>query len=97
MAVALTARPTIEAPVARPARPVPPMRTRPIPVAAYPAGTPRWVTYEGRRQRVLAVREQPAFDPAWFPIGASGRRLRVQLAGGRELTLVQDDGAWFQR
>lgn len=71
-------------------------RTRPIPVAAYPAGVPRWVTFGGRRQRVVAVHQQPAlalgFDS--LPIGATS--MEVELADGRILTLVHERGAWYE-
>ncbi len=68
---------------------------RPIPVAAYPAGTPRWVTYEGRRRRVLAVE---SVTPPPHPNRAAAvgvRRLRVELAGGSVITLVHRTGAWY--
>lgn len=79
-----------------PARPAP-LRARPIPVAAYPAGMPRWVTYDGRRQRVLAVREQAPLDPRLTPVPPGARRMQVELAGGRTLTLVHNRGGWFER
>lgn len=83
------------APVA-PRRPSPPaLRARPIPVAAYPAGTPRWVTYDGRRRRVVAVHDQPALDPRLDPAPMGARRLQVELADGRVLTLLHDSGAWY--
>ena len=66
-------------------------RARPIPVAAYPAGVPRWVTYDGRRRRVVAVHELPAPDPALPP---TARRMQVELAGGHLLTLLHDRGGW---
>lgn len=95
MAVAAPPRPTtIEHRLPRSA---PALRARPIPVAAYPAGVPRWVTFEGRRQRVLTVHEQPAFDTITTPLVGAARRVRVELAGGRALTLVQESGAWFER
>ena len=97
MAVATPPRPTtIERPLPT-VRPAPALRARPIPVAAYPAGVPRYVTFEGRRQRVLAVHEQPSSENLAAPLAGIGRRIRVELAGGRELTLVQDRGAWFER
>lgn len=96
MAVVTAVRPSSTEQRRAAARPAARLRARPIPVAAYPAGVPRWVTFEGRRRRVVAVHEQPAFDPATFPIGASGRRVRVELSGGHQLTLVQDSGAWFE-
>jgi len=75
-------------------RPVP--RTRPIPVAAYPAGVPRWVTFAGRRQRVVAVHQQPALaaGPGSLPLGAT--RMEVELADGRVLTLVHERGGWYE-
>ncbi len=84
-----------------PSLPLPPaprvrLRARPIPVAAYPAGTPRWVTYAGRRQRVVAVHEQPPLDPRLEPLPAGVRRLQVELAGGAVLTLIHDRGGWYR-
>lgn len=86
---------------ALPPLPLPPalrvrLRARPIPVAAYPAGTPRWVTYGGRRQRVVAVHEQPPLDPRLEPLAAGARRLQVELASGVVLTLLHDRGAWYR-
>src|SRR5512141_2375253 len=81
MAVAAPARPLTETNALRmplpaaPARRAPALRARPIAVAAYPAGTPRWVTYAGRRHRVVAVHDQPALDPALVPAPAHARRL----------------------
>jgi hypothetical protein len=72
------------------------LRARPIPVAAYPAGTPRWVTYGGRRQRVVAVHEQPPLDPRLEPLPAGARRLQVELSSGTVLTLIHDRGAWYR-
>ena len=73
------------------------VRARPIPVAAYPADTPRWITYNGRRHRVIAVHEQPARDPRldFVPYGA--RRLRAELDDGRVLTLLHQHGSWYER
>ncbi len=72
-------------------------RAHPIPVAAYPAGTPRWVTYDGRRLRVVAVHEPPAPDPRSMALTLDGRRLHVELADGRLLTLLHRRGAWYER
>jgi hypothetical protein len=83
------------APIA-PSRPsMPALRARPIPVAAYPAGMPRWVTYDGRRRRVVAVHNQPALDPRLDPAPSGARRLQVELTDGRVLTLLHDGGAWY--
>lgn len=70
------------------------LQARPIPVAAYPAGVPRWVTYDGRRSRVVAVNQQPV--ALLLPPGLSGgaRRLEVELADGRSLTLVHSGTGW---
>lgn len=97
MAVATLTRPQVtdRAPARTSAAPA--LRARPIPVAAYPAGVPRWVTYDGRRRRVLAVHDQPGLDGVSLPVAGAARRVRVELAGGRELTLVQDSGAWYER
>lgn len=91
------ARPVpVSPPLPLPPAPRPRLRARPIPVAAYPAGTPRWVTYGGRRQRVVAVHEQPPLDPRLEPLPASTRRLQVELASGTVLTLIHDHGAWYR-
>jgi hypothetical protein len=71
------------------------LRARPIPVAAYPAGRPRWVTYDGRRHRVIAVHDQPALDPSLAPEPYGSRRIQVELADGHLLTLLHDSGAWY--
>jgi hypothetical protein len=71
------------------------LRARPIPVAAYPAGRPRWITYDGRRHRVVAVHDQPALDPALAPTPSGSRRIQVELGDGRLLTLLHDSGAWY--
>jgi hypothetical protein len=68
---------------------------RPIPVAAYPAGVPRWVTFGGRRQRVVAIHDQPALDASFAPVPFGARRMQVELADGRVLTLVHDGGGWY--
>ena len=87
---------------ARPAPlPVPPrpsgVHARPIAVAAYPADTPRWLTYNGRRHRVVSVHEQPSRDPRldFLPYGA--RRLQAELDDGRVLTLLHHRGGWFEK
>ncbi len=91
------ARPTsVAPPLPLPPAPRVRLRARPIPVAAYPAGTPRWVTYGGRRQRVVAVHEQPPLDPRLEPLPAGARRLQVELAGGAVLTLIHARGAWYR-
>lgn len=74
-----------------------PLAARPIPVAAYPPGTPRWVTYGGRRQRVIAVHEASPVRVAGGlgPLGV--RRLDVELGDGRMLTLVHEEGGWYER
>jgi hypothetical protein len=82
---------TPSAPVRRPAA-----RTRPIPVAAYPAGVPRWVTFGGRRQRVVAVHQQPALALHLDPLPFGAVRMAVELADGRVLTLIHDRGAWYE-
>ena len=100
MAVATPERPTVVEHPLRPAvRPhrASVLRARPIPVMAYPPGVPRWVTYEGRRRRVLSVQDQPVHDASELPVARGSRRLRVELAGGRALTLVHDGSAWFER
>jgi hypothetical protein len=80
-------------PITVPPRPA--LRARPIPVAAYPAGTPRWITYGGRRQRVVAIHEQQ--DATRLPALRATRQLRVELADGRVLTLLHRSGGWYQR
>jgi hypothetical protein len=70
---------------------------RPIAVAAYPAGVPRWVTYSGRRQRVVAVHEQQALAPDLVAMPPGSLRMEVELADGRVLTLLHDHGAWYHR
>lgn len=79
-----------------PAR-APRLRARPLPVAAYPAGVPRWVTYDGRRQRVVAIVDQQPLDPALAPVPAGTRRMQVELADGRVLTLLHSRAGWFER
>ena len=73
------------------------LHARPIPVAAYPADTPRWITYDGRRHRVVAVYEQPSRDPRldFVPYGA--RRLEAELDDGRVLTLLHHGRSWYER
>lgn len=78
-----------------PARPT--RRARPIPVAAYPAGVPRWVTYGGRRQRVVAIHQQMALAPGLDAVPPGAVRMEVELADGRVLTLIHDRGAWYER
>jgi hypothetical protein len=98
MVTAAPVRAAAPSPTPRPAPPVrpPAARARLIPVAAYPAGVPRWVTYEGRRHRVVAVHEQPALTAALPPgLPRRARPLRVELADGRTLTLLHDRGAWY--
>ena len=83
------------APMLLPERPEAPVHARPIAVAAYPASQPRWVTYAGRRNRVVAVHQQPALDSRLDPIPFGMRRLAVELADGRVLTLLHDGGGWY--
>jgi hypothetical protein len=71
------------------------LKARPIPVAAWPAGVPRWVTYGGRRRRVVSINEQPPLDPRLAPSPAGTRRIEVELAGGRVLTLLHDERGWY--
>ena len=72
------------------------LRARPIPVAAYPAGVPRWVTYDGRRHRVVAVHDQPALDLRLDPVPRDARRVQVELADGCTLTLLHRHGGWYE-
>lgn len=72
------------------------LRARPIPVAAYPAGVPRWVTYGGRRQRVLTVHEQPR-DPRLPSVPYGAHAMQVELADGHVLTLLHQRGGWYER
>jgi hypothetical protein len=65
-------------------------------VAAYPAGTPRWVTFDGRRQRVVAVHQQPALAAGLDPTPFGAVRMAVELADGRILTLLHDRDAWYE-
>lgn len=74
-------------------RPV--QRARLIPVAAYPAGVPRWVTYDGRRQRVVAVHQQPVIEPRAAGIPPGAQRMQIELAGGDRLTLLHDRFGWY--
>ncbi len=72
--------------------------TRPVAVYA-PAGEPLWVTHDGRRQRVIAIEEQPqpAGEPRLPLLPAESRRLLVRLAGGSALMLLHSRrGAWAQ-
>jgi hypothetical protein len=104
----VTAAPAMSA-TSRPADTAPPLplsatsprssvaRARPIPVAAYPAGVPRWVTYDGRRHRVVAVYDQPALDQRLMAVPRGAVRMQVELADGRLLTLLHDRGGWFAR
>ena len=71
------------------------VNARPIAVAAYPADVPRWVTYEGRRRRVVAIWNQPALSPEMTPVTPGARRLQVELSDGRLLTLLHHRGGWF--
>lgn len=71
-----------------------PARTRPIPVAAYPADTPRWVTHDGRRLRVVGVQLRP---PAGPYAARTARRLQVELADGSTLLLLYRPGGWYER
>ena len=89
-------RPAPVLPLSLPPAPHLRLRARPLPVAAYPADTPRWVTYGGRRQRVVAVHEQPPLDPRLEPLPAGARRLQVELSSGTVLTLIHDRGAWYR-
>ena len=70
------------------------LQARPIPVAAYPAGVPRWVTYDGRRSRVVAVNQQPVAMLLPPSLSGGARRLEVELADGRALTLVHSGAGW---
>ncbi len=89
--VALVAEPV--APVREAAAARTALRARPIPVYAL-GGAPRWVTYEGRRQRVVAVQEQPAPLPLVRGLPRDARRLQVQLASGDTLTLLHGRHGW---
>ncbi len=89
--VALVAEPV--APIRESAAAPAAVRARPIPVYAL-GGSPRWVTYEGRRQRVVAVQEQPAPLPLMRGLPRDARRVQVRLASGSSLTLLHGRHGW---
>jgi hypothetical protein len=54
------------------------------------------VTFDGRRQRVVAVHQQPALTASFDPTPFGAVRMAVELADGRVLTLLHDRGSWFE-